>query len=109
MGLLSATKLDWLQRGSLSSMVWIYEETFTLVAKMTTVRTLIAVPSVHQWYISHMNVKNAFLNGDLHEEVYMVPPHYARFNFCRHFLLPSHSYVMINDHLPTHKLPFTNT
>lgn len=50
-----------------------YEETFAHVAKMTTVRTLIAVDSACRWRISQMNVKNAFLNGDLHEEVYMTP------------------------------------
>ncbi|XP_062112963.1 uncharacterized mitochondrial protein AtMg00810-like [Humulus lupulus] len=51
-----------------------FEETFAPVAKMTTVRALIAVASARQWNISQLDVKNAFLNGDLHEKVYMVPP-----------------------------------
>jgi hypothetical protein len=42
------------------------DETFAPVAHMTIVRTLIVVVALYSWTISQMDVKNAFLNGDLH-------------------------------------------
>ena len=55
-----------------------YEETFAHVARITSVCSLLAIAVVHQWPLFQMNVKNAFLNGDLTEEVYMqAPPSYS--------------------------------
>uniref|UniRef100_A0A2N9G1T1 Integrase catalytic domain-containing protein n=1 Tax=Fagus sylvatica TaxID=28930 RepID=A0A2N9G1T1_FAGSY len=51
-----------------------YEETFAPVARLSSVRTLLAVAASRQWKLFQMDVKNAFLNGDLSEEVYMQPP-----------------------------------
>uniref|UniRef100_A0A2N9F654 Reverse transcriptase Ty1/copia-type domain-containing protein n=1 Tax=Fagus sylvatica TaxID=28930 RepID=A0A2N9F654_FAGSY len=56
----------------------VYEETFASVARITSVRSLLAAAAVHQWLFFKMDVKNAFLNSDLIEEVYMqAPPGYS--------------------------------
>ena len=52
-----------------------YEKTFAPVARLTSVRSLLVVAAIRKWKLFQMDVKNAFLNGDLQEEVYMQPPH----------------------------------
>jgi hypothetical protein len=51
-----------------------YDETFAPVARLSSVRALLAVAASRHWSLSQMDVKNAFLNGNLSEEVYMQPP-----------------------------------
>ena len=52
-----------------------YEETFAPIAKMTTVRMVISIAASQGWPLHHMDVKNAFLHGDLKEDIYMILPH----------------------------------
>ena len=52
-----------------------YLETFGLVAKITTVRILISLVATFGWQLHQPDIKNAFLHGDLEEEVFMeLPP-----------------------------------
>jgi hypothetical protein len=41
-----------------------YEETYSLVAKMTTVRAIIAMVVAKRWSLHQIDVKNVFLHGD---------------------------------------------
>nr|GEY63010.1 zinc finger, CCHC-type [Tanacetum cinerariifolium] len=51
-----------------------YFDTYALVARISTIRLLIAMSSIHNLIIHQMDVKTTFLNGDMDEEVYMNQP-----------------------------------
>jgi hypothetical protein len=51
-----------------------YEETYNLIAKMTTIRTIIVMATTKGWCLHQMDVNNVFLHGDSQEEVYMEQP-----------------------------------
>ncbi|WMV55165.1 hypothetical protein MTR67_048550, partial [Solanum verrucosum] len=51
-----------------------YHDTFSSVAKMVTVRSVIALAALKNWILFQMDVYNDFLQGDVYEEVYMDMP-----------------------------------
>ena len=51
-----------------------YNETFAPVVTLTTVPTIIAVATHLDWELEQMDVKTAFLNSDLDEDVFMSVP-----------------------------------
>ena len=48
-----------------------YEEAFALVARYTSIRSILALDAIMRWKIHQMDVKTTFLNGVVEEEVYV--------------------------------------
>jgi hypothetical protein len=51
-----------------------YFDTYSPVARLTTIRVLLSLAASHGLLIHQMDVKTAFLNGELEEEIYMDRP-----------------------------------
>lgn len=51
-----------------------FDEVFAPVARMETIRILLALGAHKAWPIYQLDVKSAFLNGELHDEVYVSQP-----------------------------------
>ncbi|GJZ61360.1 zinc finger, CCHC-type containing protein [Tanacetum coccineum] len=55
-----------------------FDEVFAPVARIETVRLILALAAYHGWQVHHLDVKSAFLQGDLKEEVYVTQPEAPR-------------------------------
>ena len=51
-----------------------YDEAFAPVVRIESVRLLLVLAAQEGWEVHHMDVKSAFLNDELHEEVYVKQP-----------------------------------
>ena len=51
-----------------------YFDTYGPIARITILRTLIALASIHKLIIHQMDVKTAFLNRELEEKIYIDQP-----------------------------------
>ena len=51
-----------------------FDEIFSPVVKMTSIRTILSLVAVEDFHIEQLDVKTSFLHGDLEEEIYMQLP-----------------------------------
>ena len=51
-----------------------YDQVFAPVVKQTTLRTLLAIASMNGMTVQHIDVKTAFLNGYLENDIYLKQP-----------------------------------
>jgi hypothetical protein len=62
-----------------------YDETFAPVARLESIRILLAYACAHNFKLFQMDVKSAFLNGVINEEVYVAqPPGFINFEKPNH-------------------------
>ncbi|GJT15041.1 ribonuclease H-like domain-containing protein [Tanacetum coccineum] len=73
-GTLSHYKACLVANGSSQQLGVNFDETFSPIVKPATVRTVLSLVVSRKWPIHQLDVKNAFLNGDLSETVYMHQP-----------------------------------
>lgn len=73
-GLVSNHKARIVTRGFLKKYDLDYFEVFAPIARHETIRLVIVIATNSNWPMIHLDVKSAFLNGSLQEEVYVLQP-----------------------------------
>ncbi|GJW20339.1 ribonuclease H-like domain-containing protein [Tanacetum coccineum] len=75
-----------------------FDETFSLVVKRATIRMVLSLVVSRKWPIHQLDVKNAFLNGDLSETVYMhQPPSFVDVRFPNYGSLVAYLLLYVDD------------
>jgi hypothetical protein len=78
-----------------------YSKTYAPVAKLSTLRILLSVSHSKKFYIHQLDVKNAFLNGLLKEEIYLEAPEILNVkdfdNVCVYLLLYVDDFIIVTD------------
>ena len=69
-----STKLELSQKGFRQVQDVDYDESFSLVSMLKSVRIMLAIAAFYDYEIWQMDVKTAFLNGFIKEELYMMQP-----------------------------------
>ncbi|GKB87554.1 ribonuclease H-like domain-containing protein [Tanacetum coccineum] len=86
-GTLSCYKARLVANGSSQQLGVDFDETFSPVVKPATIRTVLSLAVSRKWPFHQLDVKNAFLNGDLSETVYMhQPPGFIDARFRNHVM-----------------------
>lgn len=66
-----------------------FTDTFSLVVKVFTILVVLSLAIFNSWPLHQLDIKNAFLNGFLHEKVYKEkPPDYIDFKHPSHVWRP---------------------
>jgi hypothetical protein len=73
-GSLERRKARWVVRGFSQRPGVDFHQTFSPVVKPATIRTVLHLAAIHNWPVHQLDVKNAFLHGDLAERVYCHQP-----------------------------------
>ncbi|GKA20821.1 ribonuclease H-like domain-containing protein [Tanacetum coccineum] len=97
-GTLSRYKARLVANGSSQQLGVDFDKIFSPVIKLAIIRTVLRLAMSHKWSIHHLDVKNAFLNGDLSETIYMhQPPSFVDARFRNHGYQVTYPLLYVDD------------